>query len=96
MRTLTKLAAVTTVAAAAVAGLAVPAQATAPDLAVTGCGFSALYSDYREGKLSGLKHYYSWNTELTVTNGDGNAWFVTVKRDGERGWMAANCVLFLS
>jgi hypothetical protein len=93
---LTRLATIAAIAAAVGAGLAAPAQAKAPDLAVTGCGFTGLYSDYTDGKLSGWKSYYSWNIRLTVTDGDGNAWFVTVDHNGEQGWMAANCVLFLS
>ena len=96
MRMFTRLAVIAAATAAVGAGLAAPAQAKAPDLAVTACGFTGLYSDYTDGNLSGLKYYYSWNTELTVTEGDGNAWFVTVDRNGEQGWMSATCVLFLS
>jgi hypothetical protein len=95
MRKTARLSAVAVAATAASALLATPAQAV-PDPAVTGCSFTPLYSTYSGGVLSGLKYYYPRNTVLTVTAGDGNAWQVTVNRNGEQGWMEADCVLFLA
>jgi hypothetical protein len=90
---------VTAAAATAVAATVVFAGApawAAADPAVTGCSFTPLYATYVDGQLADLQYYYPRNTALTVTGGDGDAWQVTVNRNGEQGWMAADCVRFLA
>jgi hypothetical protein len=95
MRTIARLAVLATAAATAGALLATPAQA-AELPAVTSCYFTPLYATYSDGRLSDLKYYYPRDTALTVADGDAHAWHVTVNRNGQQGWMEANCVSFLA
>lgn len=95
MRPISRLAGIAVIALAPV-GLALPAQAATADPAVTSCSFTGLYDTYSDGQLSGLRRYYTPNTALTVTGGDGGAWQVTINRNGQSGWMDADCVLFLA
>ena len=95
MRLLSRLTAAATSAVAASMLIASPALADA-DPAVTGCSFTPLYAAYVDGQLSDIKYYYPRNTTLTVSGGDGNAWQVTVDRNGDQGWMTADCVRFLA
>lgn len=95
MRTLARV----LVTAALTAGLGaavVPAADAATDPAVTGCPFTPLYATYQNGQLSNLKFYVPGTERLTVSEGDGNAWFVTVDDTGSTGWMPGECVLFLA
>lgn len=96
MRPISRItAAAATAVAATVALTATPARAAA-DPAVTGCSFTPLYATYAEGQLADVKYYYPRNTTLSVTAGDGEAWQVTVTRNGDQGWMSADCVRFLA
>jgi hypothetical protein len=74
---------------------AAPASA-ASNPAVTGCSFTPIYTSYEDNQLIDPRYYYPRDTALTVTDGDGQAWHVTVDRNGDTGWMDAGCVLFLA
>ena len=74
---------------------AAPASA-ASNPAVTGCSFTPIYGSYEDNQLIDPRYYYARNTALTVADGDGQAWLVTVDRNGDTGWIDADCVLFLS
>jgi hypothetical protein len=78
------------------AGSASPVTAAPADPAVTYCSFTPIYRNYQNGGLSYIIRYYPRGTALTVTSGDGNAWFVTVNRDGQQGWMDNDCIRFLA
>lgn len=96
MRMIARLAAIATTTAAA-GFLAVPANAadiTYP--ALTGCSFTPLYTTNDNGRLSDIQYYYPRDTRVTVTGGDNRAWLVVVDRNGQRGWMGGECVLFLA
>jgi len=79
-------------------GIAAPAApaSAASSPAVTGCSFTPIYTSFEDSQLIGPRYYYARNTALTVTDGDGQAWLVTVDRNGDTGWMDADCVLFLA
>jgi hypothetical protein len=95
MRIIKRLATVAVLTAAIGTAAAAPASA-ASDPAVTNCSFTPIYTTYENGQLSGQRFFYARNTALTVTGGDGQAWFVTVNRNGDTGWMDADCVAFLA
>ncbi|HEX5595422.1 MAG TPA: hypothetical protein VFX61_05265 [Micromonosporaceae bacterium] len=95
MRTVQRIALAATLTAGLGAVAASPASA-ASEPAVTSCSFTPIYSTYQNGQLSDPRYHYSRGTEITVSNGDGYAWLVTVKRNGDTGWMEAACVRFLA
>lgn len=87
---------VSAVMAVGVGALAASPANAASDPAVTSCSFTPIHTTYEGGQLSDPRYYYARNTRLTVTSGDGQAWFVTVNRNGDTGWMDADCVRFLA
>jgi hypothetical protein len=85
--------------AAMAAGMAVldgPVAFAASNQAVTSCSLTPIYSAYEDGQLSGPRYYYPHETALTVVDGNGAAWSVVVNRNGDSGWMDADCVSFLA
>lgn len=95
MRVISRVLITAAVAVGASVAAAPAAHASTP--AVTGCAFTPLYETYENGQLSDLDGYIPGTRNLTVTEGDGHAWFVTVLDGTNRtGWMPTECVLFLA
>ncbi|MGH8794357.1 MAG: hypothetical protein ACRDXX_17125 [Stackebrandtia sp.] len=83
--------------AVAVAAPALAAETEAADPALVSCSFAGVYDSF-DGEGAGLQGYAKRDDNLTVTEGNGDAWKVHVEDGfmaGADGWIESDCVAFL-
>ncbi|QSB05882.1 hypothetical protein [Natronoglycomyces albus] len=82
-------------AAASVAAFATPAHAATP--AQVNCNFAEVFTTFDDGQGQGSLGFTTRNTQLTVHEGNGDAWYLTVEEGwlaGKDGWIESDCVVF--
>lgn len=89
--------AVTLLAAAGIAAASAPAHASTTP-ALVDCPFGELFEEF-DGTGSGSLGFATAGTELSVHEGNDDAWFLTVEEGflaGQDGWMERDCVVFIA
>lgn len=97
MKRIVATSAATLLAAAGIAMASGPAHASTTP-ALVDCSFGELFEEF-DGTGSGSLGFATSGTELSVHEGNDDAWFLTVDEgflEGKEGWMERDCVVFIA